>query len=52
MEKKPELPTHIFDPFTGEHLPQCIARDTIFNQMIENQRLAIHPVITPEKLTN
>ena len=49
MEKKKQwkmLPIdHVFDPITGEHLPQCKLRDRLYWDIIKNQRSQNNGVI-------
>ena len=45
-----EIKNHIFDISTGEHLPQCIARDILINQMEENRRRMAFPFFDRKKL--
>lgn len=40
---------HIYNPFTGEHLPECIVLDEIQAMMESNMRLSIQPLFIPKQ---
>lgn len=43
---------HVYDPFTGEHRPECVLADMLYNQIVDNLMLAMltqTPLITSDQ---